>query len=209
MRRNRVRPGTLCRCRREVGNSFSPAKAARTSYRRETPESPQKQFGTRVAHLKSSQGPNIQVTTGSSLVAYQAAKATSPTIATKTTETSTGGIVQANEDGASGDSSAVADFLKYAKMNPLDRMRAGILKSMNLTDADLAKMTPDSEWRSNRRLKMRLKSNLKRRGNNPVVWSTSRHSARARDGRRKPETIRSYSTPSCSKGLAPELDDCA
>ena len=43
----------------------------------------------------------------------------------------------------SKDSSVVKDFLKYAKMSPFDRMRAGVLKSMNLSEADVAKMSPD------------------------------------------------------------------
>ncbi|MDN4985617.1 hypothetical protein QY049_20860 [Bradyrhizobium sp. WYCCWR 13022] len=109
----------------------------------------------------------MQVTTKSSLFAYQAAKATSPTIATKTTETSTGETVQANEDGASGDSSAVADFLKYVKMNPFDRMRAGILKSMNLTDADLAKMTPDQRAAVEQKIKDAIEEQLEKKGQQP------------------------------------------
>lgn len=44
---------------------------------------------------------------------------------------------------ASKDNSVVQDFLKYAKLNPFDRMRAGVLKSMNLSEADVAKMSPD------------------------------------------------------------------
>jgi hypothetical protein len=34
------------------------------------------------------------------------------------------------------------EFLKYAHMNPLERMRANILKSMRLTEDDLKSMTP-------------------------------------------------------------------
>ena len=107
----------------------------------------------------------MQVTTGTSIFGYQAAKATSSTIATKPPVTSNGGNVQANEDGASGDSNAVADFLKYAKMNPFDRMRAGILKGMNLTDADLAKMTPDQRTAVEQKITDAIEKQLEKKGN--------------------------------------------
>lgn len=103
----------------------------------------------------------MQVTTGSSPFGYQAAKTTSST--TKTPAASNGGSVQAGGDGNSDDGSAVADFLKYAKMNPFDRMRAGILKSMNLTDADLAKMTPDQRAAVEQKIRDAIENQLEKK----------------------------------------------
>jgi hypothetical protein len=105
----------------------------------------------------------MQISTGTSLFGYQAAKATSSATATKTPAASSRGIVQANEDGASSDSSVVQDFLKYAKMNPFDRMRAGILKSMNLTDADLAKMPPDQRAAVEQKIKDAIEKQLEKK----------------------------------------------
>ncbi|TCU59301.1 hypothetical protein EDE08_12820 [Bradyrhizobium sp. R2.2-H] len=84
----------------------------------------------------------MQVTTGASIFGYQPAKAGASRGASKPSATDEGGSRE-QEDGGLGGSSVEQDFLKYAKMIPLDRMRAGILKSMNLIEADLAKMTPD------------------------------------------------------------------
>lgn len=43
----------------------------------------------------------------------------------------------------SGASSAVSDFLAYAKETPAQRMRDAILKSMGLTEDDLKSMSPE------------------------------------------------------------------
>ncbi|WP_456634692.1 hypothetical protein [Bradyrhizobium sp. USDA 10063] len=45
------------------------------------------------------------------------------------------------------------EFLKYAHMNPLDRMRANILKSMGLTEADLQNMTPQQRQAVEQKIK--------------------------------------------------------
>ncbi|MCP3402726.1 MULTISPECIES: hypothetical protein [unclassified Bradyrhizobium] len=109
----------------------------------------------------------MQVTTGISPFGYQAAKATSSAAGTKAQATAGSGLSQASEDGASGDSSVVQDFLKYAKMNPFDRMRASILKSMNLTDADLAKMTPDQRAAVEQKIREAIEKELEKKGQQP------------------------------------------
>jgi hypothetical protein len=45
------------------------------------------------------------------------------------------------------------EFLKYAQMNPLDRMRANILKSMGLSEADLQNMTPQQRQAVEQKIK--------------------------------------------------------
>ncbi|TAI65690.1 hypothetical protein CWO89_12165 [Bradyrhizobium sp. Leo170] len=45
------------------------------------------------------------------------------------------------------------EFLKYAHMNPIDRMRANIQKSMNLTEQDLQNMTPQQRQAVEQKIK--------------------------------------------------------
>jgi hypothetical protein len=45
-------------------------------------------------------------------------------------------------DSSSKDDGFPQEFLKLAKMNPFDRMRANVLKGMGLSEADLAKLPP-------------------------------------------------------------------
>ncbi|MBR0874560.1 hypothetical protein JQ633_29675 [Bradyrhizobium tropiciagri] len=47
--------------------------------------------------------------------------------------------------GMLGDNSVEQQFLKYAQMSPMDRMRANILKSMGLSEEDLKNMTPEQQ----------------------------------------------------------------
>jgi hypothetical protein len=45
------------------------------------------------------------------------------------------------------------EFLKYAHMNPLERMRANILKSMGLTEQDVQNMTPQQRQAVEQKIK--------------------------------------------------------
>ncbi|MFK4653482.1 hypothetical protein ABIF97_003416 [Bradyrhizobium japonicum] len=109
----------------------------------------------------------MQVTPGASIFGYQPAKAGSATGASKASVTDNGGPSQVSEDGASGDSSVVQEFLKYAKMNPFDRMRAAILKSMNLSEADLANMTPDQKAAVEQKIRDAIEKELEKKGQQP------------------------------------------
>ena len=106
----------------------------------------------------------MQIGSGTSILGYQAAKAASSTSGTKTPAVNDGGIAQANEGSASKKSSVEADFLKYAKMTPFDRMRAGILKSMNLTEDDLAKMSPDQRKAVEEKIRDAIEKQLEKQG---------------------------------------------
>ncbi|GJD53695.1 hypothetical protein OPKNFCMD_6472 [Methylobacterium crusticola] len=46
----------------------------------------------------------------------------------------------AKDAGSTSSESVKSDFLKYAKMSPLERMRANILKSMDLTEEQLGSL---------------------------------------------------------------------
>ena len=54
------------------------------------------------------------------------------------------GVAQ-SASGSLGDSSVEQQFLKYAQMSPMDRMRANILKSMGLSEDDLKNMSPEQQ----------------------------------------------------------------
>ncbi|MBR0823142.1 hypothetical protein JQ627_34990 [Bradyrhizobium liaoningense] len=108
----------------------------------------------------------MQVTAGASIFGYQPAKAGSSTGASKPSVTDNR-LPQANEDSASGDSSVVQEFLKYAKMNPFDRMRAAILKSMNLSEADLANMTPDQRAAVEQKIRDAIEKQLEKKDQKP------------------------------------------
>lgn len=102
----------------------------------------------------------MQVGSGTSILGHQPAKAASSTSGTKTPAANDGGIAQASEDSASKKSSVEADFLKYAKMTPF----AGILKSMNLTEDDLAKMSPDQRKAVEEKIRDAIEKQLEKQG---------------------------------------------
>ncbi|VIO76890.1 hypothetical protein CI1B_67680 [Bradyrhizobium ivorense] len=62
----------------------------------------------------------------------------------KPQDANAGASGQAASGGLAGDS-VEQQFLKFAQMSPMDRMRANILKSMGLTEEDLKNMTPEQQ----------------------------------------------------------------
>jgi mevalonate kinase len=63
---------------------------------------------------------------------------------------------------ASGGDSVVQDFLNYAKMDPIQRLRANILKSMGLTQDDLNKMTPAQQQAVEQKIEQLVKEELQK-----------------------------------------------
>src|ERR1700744_3366277 len=82
-------------------------------------------------------GPSPASTT-SSTGASNAANGTGATTSTTSTTSATGGLTPKGDD-------VVQQFMDYAKMSPMERMRAQILKSMGLTEDDLKKMSPEQQ----------------------------------------------------------------
>jgi hypothetical protein len=81
-------------------------------------------------------GPNLTNST-SGTGASNAAGSTAATTGSSPTATSaTNGL-------DTGGDNVVQQFMDYAKMSPMERMRAQILKSMGLTEDDLKKMSPE------------------------------------------------------------------
>jgi hypothetical protein len=82
--------------------------------------------------------------------------------ATDGTATTTGSSPTAtNGLDASGDN-VVQQFMDYAKMSPMERMRANILKSMGLTEDDLKKMTPEQQKAVEQKIEQLIKQQLQK-----------------------------------------------
>jgi hypothetical protein len=62
--------------------------------------------------------------------------------------------------GAPATASLEQQFLDYAKMSPIERMRANILKSMNLTESDVANMSPQEQQKVEDIIKEKIKEQL-------------------------------------------------
>jgi hypothetical protein len=56
-----------------------------------------------------------------------------------------GTAASGNLGGAAQDNSVAQQFLNYAKMSPMERLRANILKSMGLTEDQLKALPPDQQ----------------------------------------------------------------
>ena len=68
----------------------------------------------------------------------------SGSIASKSAVSNMGSVLSSASPKAGGGANSVEkDFLAYAKMSPIDRMRASVMKSMNVTDDDLRSMSSD------------------------------------------------------------------
>src|SRR5262249_61404913 len=83
-------------------------------------------------------GPSPTKTTSSSN-ATSAASSTDATASGSPTASSVTNGLDTRSDNV------VKEFLDYAKMSPMERLRANILKSMGLTEDDLKKMSPEQQ----------------------------------------------------------------
>lgn len=85
------------------------------------------------------------------------------TTAPKYTPTTATGLATGTPAKDTSDSSATGiegDFLKLAHMTPMQRMRASILKSMNLTEDQLAKYPADERKKVEDEIKEKIKEKI-------------------------------------------------
>ncbi len=61
----------------------------------------------------------------------------------------------------------VQEFLDYAKMDPMERLRANILKSMGLTEDDLKNMSPEQQKAVEQKIEQLIKQQLEKNANKP------------------------------------------
>ena len=100
-------------------------------------------------------GPNLTNSTSST----GASNSTSSTAAT--TGSSPTATPVTNGLDASSDSVA-KQFMDYANMSPMERMRAQILKSMGLTEDDLKKMSPEQQKAVEQKIEQIIKQKLEK-----------------------------------------------
>jgi ABC-type transporter MlaC component len=62
-----------------------------------------------------------------------------------------------------GNNDVVQQFLDYAKMDPMARMRANILKSMGLTEDDLKNMTPEQQKAVEQKIEQIIQQELQKK----------------------------------------------
>jgi hypothetical protein len=93
---------------------------------------------------KSNNSPPMQVSPFTPYFGPPTAKAASSAGAANSAD-STGTTPSASGQLKSKGDDVVQEFMDYAKMDPMARMRANILKSMGLTEDDLKKMTPEQQ----------------------------------------------------------------
>jgi hypothetical protein len=61
----------------------------------------------------------------------------------------------------------VQEFLDYAKMDPMERLRANILKSMGLTEDDLKNMSPEQQKAVEQKIEQLIREQLEKNANKP------------------------------------------
>jgi len=78
------------------------------------------------------------------------------------------GPLDSSKGVGSSDDDVVQQFLKLAKMNPWDRMRANILKSMGISEQDLANMSPQQrqavEDKIRQMIEQQMQKNAEKKG---------------------------------------------
>ena len=100
-------------------------------------------------------GPNFTTTTSGTGTSNATGSTDATSGSSPTSTSATSGL------GSGGDS-VVQQFMDYAKMNPMERMRAEILKSMGLTEDDLKKMSPEQQKAVEQKIEQIIKQKLEK-----------------------------------------------
>jgi hypothetical protein len=100
-------------------------------------------------------GPSPTQTTSSTGASNATSGAGATTGSSPTSTSATNGLT-------SGGDSVVQQFMDYAKMNPMERLRASILKSMGLTEDDLKKMSPEQQKAVEQKIEQMIKQQLQK-----------------------------------------------
>jgi hypothetical protein len=66
-------------------------------------------------------------------------------------------LASVNNNGKSGSDSAEQAFLSFAKMSPMDRMRASILQGMGMTEDDVQSLPPADRLKIEEQIKNLIK----------------------------------------------------
>jgi len=98
---------------------------------------------------------SVRMLGGSVVPTYDSAKST----ASKTKEAAQ---TAANTQAQTESSAAQEEFLAYARMNPVERIRADYLKSHNLTEEKLAAMTPEEQKKIEDEIRREIEQKMRR-----------------------------------------------
>jgi hypothetical protein len=79
---------------------------------------------------------------------------------TTTSSTPTPTSVSGGLSSKGGD--VVQQFMDYARMSPMERLRASILKSLGLTEDDLKKMTPAQQKAVEQKIEQLIKQDMQK-----------------------------------------------
>jgi len=86
------------------------------------------------------------------------AGSTNPTGATAASASGNSKLLSKGDD-------VVQEFLDYAKMNPMERMRANILKGMGMTEDDLKNMSPEQQKAVEQKIAQLIQQQLQKSAN--------------------------------------------
>jgi hypothetical protein len=70
------------------------------------------------------------------------------------------GATSAGSEGGEATAGVEQEFLKFAKMSPLDRLRASILKDMGLTEDSLKSLSPSDRQAVEQKIKEMVEQQL-------------------------------------------------
>jgi hypothetical protein len=104
----------------------------------------------------------MQIPSISGLFGPSAAKAASTTAGAASAST-----VSGKSKLAAKGNDVVQQFLDYAKMDPMQRMRASILKSMGLTEDDLKNMTPEQQKAVEQKIAQIIQQEMQKKTSQP------------------------------------------
>jgi hypothetical protein len=86
---------------------------------------------------------------------------------TKSSTSAGGTAASGNLSGAAQDKGVVQQFLNYAKMSPMERLRANILKSMGLTEDQLKALPPDQQKAVEQKIQQIIQQDMQKKANQP------------------------------------------
>ena len=100
-------------------------------------------------------GPSLAQATSTTSSASGASSTAATNSSSPTATSVTNGLDTSSDD-------VVKQFMDYAKMSPMERMRAQILKSMGLTEDDLKKMSPEQQKAVEQKIEQIIKQQLEK-----------------------------------------------
>jgi hypothetical protein len=93
--------------------------------------------------------------------------ATRPTSSSTITKSSSSTSDVGTPASGTAQDNSVVQFLNYAKMSPMDRLRANILKSMGLTEDQRKALPPDQQKAVEQKIQQIIQQDMQKKANQP------------------------------------------